>query len=204
MNKGFTVWFTGLSGTGKTTLSKSLAKRLEQMGLGVEVLDGDVIRTHLSKGLGFSREDRDANIKRIAFVSKLLTRHGVIVITAAISPYRETRDYARKEIGNFVEVYTRCSMDVLVQRDTKGLYKKAMNGEVKNFTGVSDPYEEPLNPELVLNTHKEGIEKCTEDILIKLKELGYIEYGGSRAGESVYSPEEEKKIEERLANLGYM
>lgn len=204
MEKGFTIWFTGLSGSGKTTLAHNLEKRLRKMGLKVEVLDGDIIRTNLSKGLGFSKEDRDTNIRRIAFVSKLLTRNGVAVITAAISPYRETRDYARKDIGNFVEVFTHCPMDVLIERDTKGLYKKAMNGEIQNFTGVSDPYEEPFNPELTLDTHKEGIEECTEKILVKLDELGYVNYSKRYVSQVVYSPDEEEKIRERLANLGYL
>ena len=197
MQKGFTIWFTGLSGSGKSTLTKSLVEKFKKMGRNVEVLDGDVVRTNLSKELGFSKEDRDTNIKRIAFVAKLLTRNGAAVITAAISPYREIRDYARKEIGNFVEVFTKCPMDALVERDPKGLYKKAMSGEIKNFTGVSDPYEEPLNPEIVVETSKYGVEKCTEDILLKLDELGYIKYSGSTASENVYSEEEEQKIQER-------
>lgn len=204
MQKGFTIWFTGLSGSGKSTLTNSLVEKFKIMGRNVEVLDGDVVRTNLSKELGFSKEDRDTNIKRIAFVAKLLTRNGAVVITAAISPYREIRDYARKEIGNFVEVFTKCPLDALVERDPKGLYKKAMAGEIENFTGVSDPYEEPLNPEIVVETNKYGVEKCAEDILLKLDELGYIKYSGSAASENVYSEEEEQKIQERLSNLGYL
>lgn len=178
MGKGFTLWFTGLSGAGKSTLAISVEKKLRELGRAVEILDGDVVRTNLSKGLGFSKEDRDTNIKRIAFVSKLLTRHGAAVISAAISPYKEVRRYAREEIGNFVEVFTKCPLDVLVERDTKGLYKKALAGEVKNFTGVSDPYEEPEHAELILDTDKESIDACTEKIMNKLSELGYIGYPG--------------------------
>src|SRR6266446_6687607 len=142
-DKGFTVWFTGLSGAGKSNLSEILAQRLKALGLHVEVLDGDIVRTHLSKGLGFSREDRDTNIKRIAFVCSLLTRNGVVCISAAIAPYAEAREWARQEIGNFVEVYVKCPLDVCRQRDLKGLYKLADAGKIPDLTGVNDPYEEP-------------------------------------------------------------
>ena len=142
MNKGATIWFTGLSGAGKSTIAQRLAEILAEQGYNVEVLDGDVIRTNLSKGLGFSKEDRDANIRRIGFVSKLLTRNGVISIVAAISPYRDVRDEVREDIGDFVEVFVHCSMEELIKRDVKGLYAKAIRGEIPNFTGVSDPYEE--------------------------------------------------------------
>src|SRR5436853_6151835 len=144
--KGFTLWFTGLSGSGKSTLSCMVEEELRQRGLRVEVLDGDVVRTNLSKGLGFSKEDRDTNIRRIGFVCHLLSRNGVAAIAAAISPYREVRDEVRQMIGDFVEVYVRCPVDVCASRDVKGLYAKAMAGEIPGFTGVSDPYEEPLNP----------------------------------------------------------
>ena len=154
--KGFTIWFTGLSGSGKTTLSKRLESELRRRGIQkVELLDGDVIRTHLSKGLGFSKEDRDANIKRIGFVCKLLSRNGVVAIAAAISPYREIRDFNRKEIGDFVEVYCKCPLETCIRRDVKGLYRKALSGEIKNYTGVDDPYEEPLKPEVILETDRE-------------------------------------------------
>ena len=154
--KGFTIWFTGLSGSGKTTLSKMLESELRRRGIQkVELLDGDVIRTHLSKGLGFSKEDRDANIKRIGFVCKLLSRNGVVAIAAAISPYREARDFNRKEIGDFVEVYCKCPLEICIRRDVKGLYRKALAGEIKNYTGVDDPYEEPLKPEVILETDRE-------------------------------------------------
>jgi adenylylsulfate kinase len=182
-DKGFTIWFTGLSGSGKSTLSEAVIKRFQQHGRNVEVLDGDVVRTHLSKGLGFSREDRDTNIKRIAFVCSLLSRNGVICISAAISPYREAREWARQEIGNFVEVYVKCPIEVCRQRDVKGLYKLVDEGKIRNFTGVDDPYEEPLNPELIVETDKETLEESVEHIFHKLVELEYIspEYLGKSA-----------------------
>src|SRR5947209_3475080 len=187
MNTGFTIWFTGFSGSGKSTLSEVIEQRLKARGGSVEVLDGDIVRTHLSKGLGFSREDRDTNIKRIAFVCKLLTRNDVACISAAISPYRETRAWARKEIGNFVEVYVKCPIEVCRQRDVKGLYKMAEEGIIQNFTGVSDPYEEPEHPELVVETDKETVEESIARIFVKLVELGYLEpeavaKGASHAG----------------------
>jgi adenylylsulfate kinase len=171
---GFTIWFTGLSGAGKSTLSEAIEQRLRHIGRNVEILDGDVVRTHLSKGLGFSREDRDTNIKRIAFVCSLLTRNGVICISAAIAPYREARSWARQEIGNFVEVYVKCPIDVCRQRDVKGLYKLVDEGKIKGFTGVDDPYEEPENPELVVETNLESIEESVNRIFAKLEELGYL------------------------------
>ena len=200
--KGFTIWFTGLSGAGKTTVSRLVQDRLRERGImNVEVLDGDVVRTNLSKGLGFSKEDRDINIKRIAFVCNLLTRNGVPNIAAAISPYREVRDYARKEIKNFVEVYVKCPLEVLVQRDVKGLYKKALAGELPNFTGVSDPYEEPLNPEVLIESDKETPEQSADKIIAKLEELGYLH---PVPKQGVYSEEEEAKIKKRLEDLGYL
>ena len=196
-NTGFTIWFTGLSGAGKSTLSEVIEQRLRARGKNVEVLDGDIVRTHLSKGLGFSREDRDTNIKRIAFVCSLLTRNGVICISAAISPYGETRAWARKEIGNFVEVYVKCSIDVCRQRDVKGLYKLADEGKIKGFTGVDDPYEEPIHPELVVETDKETVEESVNRIFARLVELGYLE--------AEQAPEEDTKvITDRLTALGYL
>ena len=196
-NKGFTIWFTGLSGAGKSTLSEIVEARLKARGHKVEVLDGDVVRTHLSKGLGFSREDRDTNIKRIAFVCNLLTRNGVVCISAAISPYREAREWARNEIGNFVEVYVRCPLDVCRQRDVKGLYKLVDEGKLKGFTGVDDPYEEPENPELVIETDKETVEESVARIFAKLEELGYLEKEGAE-------DEDAKVVTDRLAALGYL
>ena len=174
-NAGFTIWFTGLSGAGKSTLSEIIEQRLRARGRNVEVMDGDIVRTHLSKGLGFSKEDRDTNIKRIAFVCGLLTRNGVVCISAAISPYSEARAWARQEIGNFVEIYVKCPLDVCRQRDVKGLYKLVDEGKVKNFTGVDDPYEAPENPELVIETDKESIEESVARIFARLEELGYLD-----------------------------
>jgi adenylylsulfate kinase len=178
MSKAFTLWFTGLSGAGKSTLSQPIAERLKELGHRVEILDGDVVRTNLSKGLGFSKEDRDTNIRRIGFVSNLLARNGVVAITAAISPYREVRDEVRKMITNdgagFVEVFVKCPIEVLAERDVKGLYKKALAGQLPNFTGVSDPYEEPLSPEVIVDSSTEKVEDSVNKILRRLKELGLI------------------------------
>ena len=197
MNTGFTIWFTGLSGSGKSTLSEVIEQRMKALGRNVEVLDGDIVRTHLSKGLGFSREDRDTNIKRIGFVCNLLTRNGVICISAAIAPYRDARDWARKEIGNFVEVYVRCPIDVCRQRDVKGLYKLVDEGKIKNFTGVDDPYEEPLHPELIVETDKETVDESVAHIFAKLTQLGYLEAEDDHEDES-------KVVVDRLAALGYL
>ncbi len=172
--RGFTLWFTGLSGAGKTTVSRVIERELRNRGYKVEVLDGDVVRENLSKGLGFSKEDRDTNIRRIGFVCELLTRNGVIAITAAISPYRSVREENRTRIGRFVEVYAKCPLDVLAERDVKGLYKKALRGEIKNFTGVDDPYEEPLNPDVVIESDRESVEESAAKVIAKLEALGYI------------------------------
>jgi len=196
-NTGFTIWFTGLSGAGKSTLAEVIERRLKDQGRNVEILDGDIVRTHLSKGLGFSREDRDTNIKRIAFVCSLLTRNGVVCISAAIAPYREAREWARREIGDFVEVYLKCPIEVCRQRDVKGLYKLVDEGKIKNFTGVDDPYEEPENPELVIETDKESVGESFSRIFAKLVELGYLEGDGN-------SEDEAKVVTERLAALGYL
>ena len=171
---GFTIWFTGLSGSGKSTIAHLLENELRNRGHKVEVLDGDVVRTHLSKGLGFSKEDRDTNILRIGWVCEVLSRNDVVAIGAAISPYREIRDQVRANIGRFVEVYVEAPLDVLAERDVKGLYKKAMAGEIKGFTGVDDPYEEPLNPEVLCHTDgSETPEQSAAKVLAKLEELGY-------------------------------
>lgn len=182
MEQGFAVWFTGLSGAGKSTVAHRLESLLRERGLKVETLDGDVVRTHLSKGLGFSKEDRDTNIRRIGFVCNLLARNGVVAIAAAISPYREIRDEIRSDIGNFVEVYVKCPIEVLKERDVKGLYAKALNGELPNFTGISDPYEEPLNPEVVLDTDTQTVDESLATLIARLEELGYLAPAGVRAG----------------------
>jgi adenylyl-sulfate kinase len=173
--KGFTLWFTGLSGAGKTTISKIVEEKLRERGSRIEVLDGDVVRENLSKGLGFSKEDRDTNIRRIAFVADLLSRNGVPVITAAISPYREIRDEAREMMGDrFIEVFVKASVEVCAERDVKGLYEKAFKGEIKEFTGVSDPYEPPLSPELTLDTEHDSAEEDAEKVLAMLEERQLI------------------------------
>ncbi len=173
-HKGFTLWFTGLSGAGKSTISEQIFARLQAAGAKVELLDGDIVRTHLSKGLGFSKEDRDTNIRRIGFVSELLTRNGVISVVAAISPYRDVREEVRSRIGNFVEVYVHCPIEVLAERDVKGLYKKALAGEIGSFTGVSDPYEPPVNAEVTVDSSKEKLEQSVEKVWTKLQELKLI------------------------------
>jgi adenylyl-sulfate kinase len=173
--KGFTLWFTGLSGAGKTTISQLVETELRERGSRVEVLDGDIVRENLSKGLGFSKEDRDTNIRRIAFVADLLSRNGVPVITAAISPYREIRDEARELMGDrFIEVFVKASVEVCAERDVKGLYEKAFKGEIKEFTGVSDPYEPPLNPELTLDTEHQSPEDSAGKILSLLEDRQLI------------------------------
>lgn len=171
--KGFTIWFTGLSGAGKTTLAQALEPELRARGIKVELLDGDEIRTNLSKGLGFSKEDRDTNIRRIGYVSRLLARNGVGVISAAISPYREVRDEVRRSVEvegvPFIEVYLKCPIDVLAERDVKGLYRKALAGEITEFTGVSDPYEAPEEPEIVLDTDHESVTESARKIIRELE-----------------------------------
>ena len=176
--KGFTLWFTGLSGAGKTTLAAELLPALQARGVKVEVLDGDEVRTNLSKGLGFSKEDRDINIRRIGYVSRLLARNGVGVISAAISPYRDVRDEVRRAVegdgAHFIEVFVKCPISVLAERDVKGLYKKALAGEIKEFTGVSDPYEEPLNPDVVVETDHEHVNTSASKIIAELERRGLL------------------------------
>lgn len=173
---GFTLWLTGLSGAGKTTLARHVARELRARALKVEVLDGDVVRQNLSKGLGFSKEDRDTNIRRIGFVCNLLSRNGVVAIAAAISPYRAVRNEVRasQDTGRFVEVFLDCPVEVCIKRDVKALYQKALTGEVENFTGVSDPYEPPERPEIVLHTSRETEEESVTNILKWLEERGYV------------------------------
>ena len=174
MSKGFVVWFTGLSGAGKSTIAAALQSELARRGRSSELLDGDEVRTHLSKGLGFSKEDRDTNIRRIGYVARLIARSGGIAITAAISPYREVRNEMRGQTPNFVEVFVRCPLDTLVERDTKGLYHKAIAGEIANFTGVSDPYEEPLRAEVTCDTSEESLGESLAKVLDKLERLGLL------------------------------
>ncbi len=198
--RGFTVWLTGLSGAGKSTISGKLAEKLREKGLAkIEVLDGDFVRTNLSKGLGFSKEDRDTNILRIGFVCELLTNNDAVAIAAAISPYREIRDAIRARIGNFVEVYVKAPIETLVERDVKGLYKKALSGEIKNFTGISDPYEPPLNPEVVLETDHEDVGTSVNKLLRALELLGCIGAAGVPL-----SKDEEEKVIGQLRSSGRM
>jgi adenylylsulfate kinase len=173
-HKGFVLWFTGLSGSGKSTLSRLIEGELRKRGCKVEVLDGDEVRENLSKGLGFSKEDRDTNILRIGYVSKLLARNGAIAITAAISPYAEVRNQCRAMNRNFVEVYAECSIEELTRRDVKGLYAKALSGEIKNFTGISDPYQAPENPEVRINSETQSEEESLHSIMSFLEGQGYI------------------------------
>ncbi len=198
--KGFTLWFTGLSGAGKSTLAQEIELSLLERGMKIEVLDGDVIRENLSKGLTFSKEDRDTNIRRIAFVCNLLTRNDVAAVAAAISPYRALRQEVRENIGRFVMVHCDCPIEVLKERDPKGLYKRALAGEIKNFTGIDDPYEPPQKPEIVCHTDKETIEESLNKILATLEILGYI----PKIDTEEYSEEEEAKIKQRLKDLGYI
>ncbi len=198
--KGVTVWFTGMSGAGKTALALLLEKELRERGLKVERLDGDIVRQSLTRDLGFSKEDRDKNIERVTFVAKLLTRNGVAVLCSFISPYRAVRAQVREEVGNFVEVYCHASLETLVERDVKGLYKKAIAGEIENFTGISDPYEAPDYPDVTVDSGSEAIEDSLTKILHKLEELGYV----PPAADAPYTAEEEAEIEARLAALGYL
>ncbi len=199
--KGVTVWFTGMSGTGKTALALRLEEVLRQRGLRVERLDGDIVRQSLTRDLGFSKEDRDKNIERVTFVAKLLTRNGVAVLCSFISPYRAVRANVRAEVGSFVEVHCHASLETLIERDVKGLYKKAIAGEIPNFTGISDPYEPPENPDVMIDSGTETIEESLDKVLRKLEQLGYV----PPAEESEpYTDEEEAEVEARLAALGYL
>ena len=179
MHKGCVLWFTGLSGAGKSTVSKLVADRLREQGAKVELLDGDEVREHLSKGLGFSKEDRDLNVRRIGYVCELLARNGVIAIAAAISPYRAVREELRERISHFVEIYAECPIEVLAERDVKGLYRKALAGEIPQFTGVSDPYEPPANPEVIIRSSQETPEQSADRIWATLERLGLISFDRS-------------------------
>jgi adenylylsulfate kinase len=174
-HRGVTIWFTGLSGAGKTTITQALEKKLRAADVKLEVLDGDIVRTNLTKGLGFSKEDRDENIRRIGFVSHLLTRNGVIVLVSAISPYRAIREEVRQRIGDFVEVFVNAPLAVCEERDVKGLYKRARAGEIKQFTGISDPYEPPENPEIECRTDLEELSESVDKVWNKLVEMGYLQ-----------------------------
>lgn len=173
-HKGVTVWFTGLSGAGKTTIASCVEHELRLRGCKVELLDGDIVRQNLSKGLGYTKEDRDANIRRIAFVANLLARNGIIAIAAAISPYQSVRDEVRAMTENFLEVFVEAPIEVCEARDVKGLYAQARAGMIKNFTGIDDPYEAPSHPEVVCQTAMETIMECTERVLAALYGLGYL------------------------------
>ena len=197
--QGCTIWFTGLSGSGKTTIADSLKDALHKRGTTkVEILDGDVVRTNLSKGLGFSKEDRDTNILRIGFVCDLLSRNGVVAIAAAISPYRSTRDAVRERIGEaFIEVFVDAPLEVCMERDVKGLYERALKGEIPQFTGVSDPYEEPLSPEVVLRTDREKVELCVAKLLRAMELLGLLPEDGR-----ILNDAEEEALHRQLATAG--
>ncbi len=196
MKKGFTLWFTGLSGAGKSTLADLLQVKLSGRGLAVERLDGDSFRKAMGSDLGYTRKERDLNIRRACYVAKLLTRNGVIVLASFISPYQEMRAYCRQEIKPFLEIYVKCPLDTLIRRDPHGLYKKALAGEIPHFTGISDPYEEPLNPEIVVETNKEDIPQSMAKIIAWLEEHGYLE--------KVAPPQVDPKIKEHLQALGYI
>lgn len=173
-HQGFTVWFTGIPCCGKTTIADQVATLLKKKDYTVERLDGDVVRQGLTSDLGFSKKDRDENIRRVTFVAKMLTRNNVVVLATFVSPYREQRRKARKEIERFVEVYVRCPVEICMKRDVKGMYRKALEGKIKHFTGVDDPYEEPEHPELILNTDTESLEESVKKVLHTIEELGYI------------------------------
>ena len=198
---GTTLWMTGLSGAGKTTIANSLAEKLIRRGEKVEILDGDIVRTNLSKGLGFSKEDRETNLKRIGFVCRLLSRNGAIAIAAAISPYDYIRKELRSQDENFIEVYVNAPLEKCIERDVKGLYKKALAGEIKQFTGIDDPYEPPEDAEIEVHTDKESVEESVNFVISRLEELGRIEPDNSSES---YTPEEEKFIQKRLEALGYL
>jgi len=173
-HQGFTIWFTGLPCCGKTTIANQVAVILKQRNYLVEQLDGDIIRQNFSSDLSFSKKDRDENIKRATFLAKMLSRNNIVVLASFVSPYRKQRRRARKEIKNFVEVYVRCPVKICMKRDVKGMYKKALDGKIQHFTGVDDPYEEPENPELIVDTDIESVQESVEKVLQKIEELGYL------------------------------
>lgn len=197
---GFTLWFTGLPCSGKTTLADHVADRLKKLGMNIERLDGDIVRKGLTRDLGFSKEDRDMNIERVTFVAKLLSRNNVGVLLSFVSPYIKARDNARKECTNFIEVFVKVSLEEAEKRDVKGMYKKARQGIIKDFTGVDDPYEEPPRAEIIVDTDVESLEESSDKVVDKLKELGFIPTEEA----DVFSKEEEETIKARLENLGYL
>lgn len=199
--QGFTLWFTGLPCSGKTTLADLAADELRKRGVPVERLDGDIVRKGLTRDLGFSKEDRQKNIERITFVSKLLSRNNVGVLASFISPYRGVRDNVRKEVTNFVEVFVNCPVEVCEKRDVKGMFKKARRGEITNFTGVDDPYETPTDPEITLRTDLETPDECVRKILEKLENMKFI---AKRSEKREYSEGEKKEILDRLISLGHV
>ena len=208
MTAGFTIWFTGLSGAGKSTISTLVEQELRDRGYKVELLDGDVVRTHLSKGLSFSKEDRDTNVRRIGWVCEVLTRNGVVAIAAAISPYRAVRDEVRERVGRFVEVFVECPLEMLAERDVKGLYRQAMAGTIQNFTGVSDPYEPPLQPEVICYSDgRETPEESAARVIARLERMGYVAWRETALavdGPPTYSDDEEAEVAMRLRELGYI
>ena len=209
--KACTIWLTGLSGSGKSTIAGELAKAIRERERNVEILDGDMLRANLNSDLGYSREDRDRNIRRVGFLSHLLTRNGVFAIAAVISPYRNVRAENRTLIGDFVEVYVKASLETCIKRDVKGLYKKALSGEIPVFTGVSDPYESPAVPEVICDTERETLSESVNKIIAAMERLGYIEpvpapepVGAYAGGNGAYSQVEELMVKKRLEDLGYL
>jgi adenylylsulfate kinase len=200
MRRGVTFWLTGLPAAGKSTIASIIEREIKRFYPYVEILDGDMVRKELTKDLGFTKEDRDKNIARVSYVAKLLTRNAVIVICAFVSPYIKERANAREKIGEFVEVFIKCPVQVCIQRDPKGMYKKALNGEIEHFTGISDPYEEPENPDLIIETDKETPEQSADKLIRFLLNNGYIITNEKYE----YKDEEEKIIEKRLKDLGYI
>ncbi|MGB2986916.1 MAG: adenylyl-sulfate kinase [Phycisphaerae bacterium] len=199
-NTGFTIWFTGMSGSGKSTIGRAVGEALQARGLQIEVLDSGRIRQKLNRTLGFSREEVETNLLRLGYECKLLNRNDVTAIVTAVSPYRDARDRLREEIGDFVEIYCRCPMEVLMQRGARELFEKAQRGEIAHVAGVNTPYEEPLKPEVLLNTDQVTIEQAVSHVIATLEVLGRI----VRMETACYTPEEEEMIRQRLQDLGYL
>ncbi|AEH45530.1 adenylylsulfate kinase [Thermodesulfatator indicus DSM 15286] len=198
----FTIWFTGLSGSGKSTLSRRTYLEIKKRGLKAELLDGDIIRTNFSQELGFTKRERDINVKRIGFLSWLLNKHGIISVVAAIAPYEETRQLNRKLIPNYIEVFCNCPLEVVEKRDVKGLYAKARRGEIPNFTGISDPYEPPRNPEIEVFTDKETVAESMQKIISYLEKKGFLPATENNIDPTVIE-EEERLLREHLRQLGF-